>query len=67
MIRRKSAGVVVGIIVIAAMGWVALVKFVLTDSILVGSGLSLAGGVAIGAGVALLLIRWWFKGRGIKP
>ena len=67
MIRRKSAGVVVGIIVIAAMSWAALVKFVLTDSILVGSGLSLAGGVAIGAGVALLLRRWWFKGGGIKP
>jgi len=60
MIRRKSAGVVVGIIVIAAMGWVALVKFVLTDSILVGSGLSVAGGVIIGVGVALLLRRWWF-------
>lgn len=62
MIKRKGAGTVLGIILISASGWVALVTFVLADNLLVGAALSLAGGIAIGVAVAFLLRRWWFKG-----
>jgi len=62
MIKRKGAGTVLGIILVSAGGWAALVTFVLADNLLVGAALSLAGGIAIGVAVACLMRRWWFKG-----
>lgn len=62
MIKWKGAGAVTGLIVVGAAGWVAVVKFVLTDSFLVGSILSIVGGMAIGAVIAVLLRSWWLKG-----
>ncbi len=62
MIKRRGAGTVLGIILVSAGGWAALVTFVLADNLLVGAALSLAGGIAIGVAVACLMRRWWFKG-----
>lgn len=62
MIKWKGAGAVTGLIVVGAAGWSAIVKFVLTDSFLVGSILSIVGGMAIGVVIAVLLRNWWFKG-----
>ena len=62
MIKRKGAATVMGIMLISVCGWVALVGLVLTYNIWVGSVLSLAGGAAIGGGIAYLMWRWWFKG-----
>jgi len=61
VVKTKGAATVMGIILISVCGWVSLVGLVLTDNIWVGSVLSLAGGCAIGGGVAFLMRRWWFK------
>lgn len=62
MIKPKGVATVMAIILISVCGWVALVTFVLAPNFVVGSALSVAGGAAIGAAVACLLRRWWFKG-----
>ena len=62
MIRRKGPATVLAIILLAAVGWATLVTFVLATNLLTGAAWSLAGGVAIGVGIAYLLKRWWFKG-----
>lgn len=62
MIKLKSAGTLIGIILISAVGWAALVTFVLADNIWIGSALSIGGGVAVGVTVAFLIRRWWFRG-----
>jgi len=62
-IKLKGAATVFGIILISACGWVALVTFVLAPNLLVGSVLSVAGGIAIGVAVAFLMRRWWFGGK----
>ena len=62
-IKPKGAATVFGIILISACGWAALVTFVLAPNLLVGSVLSVAGGVAIGVAVSFLMIRWWFGGK----
>ncbi len=62
MIKPKGVATIMGIILISACGWVALVGLVLTDNIWVGAVLSIAGGCVIGGGVAYLIWRWWFKG-----
>ncbi len=62
MIKPKGAATIMSIILISVCGWVALVTFVLAPNLLVGAALSLAGGSAIGGGVAYLMRRWWFKG-----
>lgn len=61
MIKRKGVGMVMAIILVSICGWVALVTFALAPNFWVGSALSIAGGVAIGAAVAYLMRRWWFK------
>ena len=58
MIKPKGAGTLLGIIVIAATGWAALVTFVLAPTLVVGAALSLGGGMAIGVAAAFLLRRW---------
>ena len=60
MIKLKGPGAVLGIILICAGGWAALITF-LIDNFLIGAVVALAGGVAIGAVVAYLMRRWWFK------
>jgi len=62
MIKLKGATTILGIILVSAGGWAALVTFVLAPNIWVGGTLSLGGGIAIGAAVAFLMRRWWFKG-----
>jgi len=62
VIKRKGAATVLGIILIAAGGWVALVRLVLTDNFLIGAALSVAGSIVIGVAVSAFLLRWWFKG-----
>ena len=62
MVKTKGAATVMGIILLSACGWVALVSFVLTPNFWVGSALSFSGGIAIGLAVAYLMSRWWFKG-----
>ena len=64
MIKPKGAGIVLGIILVSVCGWVAIVGLVIKPGILVGSALSVVGGIAIGAAVAYLMWRWWFKGKG---
>ena len=66
MIKPKGAGTVFAIMLISVCGWVALVTYVLAPNFWVGSALSVAGGAAIGAAVAYLMRRWWFKGIGRK-
>lgn len=61
MIKRKGPATVLAIILLAAIGWAALVTFVLATNLLTGAAWSLAGGVAIGAAVSYLMRRWWFK------
>ena len=63
MIKRKGAGVMMAIMLISVCGWVAIVGLVIKPGILVGSALSIVGGMAIGGVVAYLMRRWWFKGR----
>ena len=62
MIKGKGAGTLIIIIVVCVCVWVAFVSFILRPSFLVGSALSLGGGSVIGAVVAYLMRRWWFKG-----
>jgi len=62
MIKLKGATTVLGIILVSAGGWAALVTFVLAPNIWIGAALSFAGGLAIGVAVAFLMRRWWFKG-----
>lgn len=61
MLKLKGAGTVLGIILISVCGWVAIIGLVIKPGILVGSALSVVGGMAIGAAVAYLMWRWWFK------
>ncbi len=63
MIKPKGAGTLLGIILISATGWAALVTFVLAPNLLVRAALSLGGGVAIAVAVAFLLRRWCGFGR----
>jgi len=60
--KPKGAGTVLGIILVSVCGWVAIIGLVIKPGILVGSALSVVGGIAIGAAVAYLMWRWWFKG-----
>lgn len=64
MIKPKGAGTVLGIILVSVCGWVAIIGLVIKPGILVGSALSVVGGVAIGAPVAFLLRRWCGFRRG---
>jgi len=65
--KKKGAGMVMTIMLIAVCGWVAIVVFVIKPDIMAGAFLNLAGGGAIGLIIAYLMRRWWFKGiPGIK-
>ncbi len=62
MMRLKSTGTLMAIIVISVCGWVAVVVLIIKPDIWTGAALSVAGGAVIGTVVAYLMRRWWFKG-----
>ena len=51
------------IILVPVCGWVAVVGLVIKPIFWVGALLSIGGGIVIGAVVAHLMWRWWFKGK----
>ncbi len=62
MMRLKSTGTLMAIILISVCGWIAVVGLIVKPDIWIGAALSVAGGAVIGAVVAYLIGRWWFKG-----
>ncbi|GAH42423.1 unnamed protein product [marine sediment metagenome] len=60
--KKKGAGMVMTIMLIAVCGWVAIVVFVIKPDIATGVALSVCGGGAIGLAIIYLMRRWWFKG-----
>ena len=60
--KKKGAGMVMTIMLVAVCGWVAIVGFVIKPDIATGAALSVIGGAAIGLAIAWLMKRWWFKG-----
>lgn len=61
MIKPKGPATVLGIILLAAVGWAAVVTFFLATNLLIGAAWLLAGGVAMGVAIAYLMRRWWVK------
>ena len=61
MVKTKGVATLMGIILISACGWVALITLVIQPNMWVGSALSVGGGMAIGVAVVFLMKRWWFK------
>jgi len=59
--KKKGAGMMMAIMLVAVCGWVAIVVFVIKPDIVAGAGLSVCGGAAIGLVIAWLMKRWWFK------
>ena len=60
--KKKGAGMVMTIMLVAVCGWVAIVVFVIKPDIGDGIALSVCGGAAIGLGIAALMSKWWFRG-----
>lgn len=60
MMRLKSTGTLMAIILIAVCGWVAVVGLVIKPALWVGALLAIGGGAVIGCVVAYLIRRWWF-------
>jgi len=69
--KKKGAGMVMTIMLVAVCGWVAIVVFVIKPDIGDGVALSVCGGAAIGLVIVWLMSSWWFKGvlkrRGPDP
>ena len=63
MTKLKRARTLMAIILIPVCGWVAVVGLVIKPPFWLGAILSIIGGIVIGAVVAYLIRRWWFKGR----
>ncbi len=59
--KKKGAGMVMTIMLVAVCGWVAIVVFVIKPDIATGAALSVVGGAAIGLVIAWLMSNWWFK------
>ncbi len=59
----KSSRTLMAIILVSVCGWVAVVGLVIKPIFWVGALLSIGGGIFIGAVVAYLVRRWWFRGR----
>jgi len=62
MIKRKGAAAIMVIILVSVCGWVSVIGLVIKPDFWVGSILSIVGGIAIGAGVAYLMKKWWVMG-----
>jgi len=60
--KKKGAGMVMTIMLVAVCGWVAIVSFVIKPGIATGVALSVCGGAAIGLAIVCLMSKWWFKG-----
>ena len=60
--KKKGAGMMMTIILVAVCGWVAIVGLVIKPDMVTGAFLSVAGGGIIGLIIAYLIRRWWFKG-----
>ena len=60
--KKKGAGMVMTIMLVAVCGWVAIVAFVIKPDMGDGIALSVCGGAAIGLGIVCLTSKWWFKG-----
>jgi len=60
--KKKGAGMVMTIMLVAVCGWVAIVAFVIKPDIGDGIALSVCGGAAIGLVIVCLMSKWWFKG-----
>ena len=60
--KKKGAGMVMTIMLVAVFGWVAIVVFVIKPDIADGVALSVCGGAAIGLAIVGLMSNWWFKG-----
>jgi len=60
--KKKGAGMVMTIMLVAVCGWVAIVVFVIKPDIGYGVTLSVCGGAAIGLAIVCLMSKWWFKG-----
>ena len=60
--KKKGAGMVMTIMLVAVCGWVAIVAFVIKPDMGDGAALSVCGGAAIGLAIACLMSKWWFKG-----
>jgi len=65
--KKKGAGMVMTIMLVAVCGWVAIVAFVIKPDIGDGAVLSVCGGAAIGLVIAWLMKRWWFEGIPRRP
>ncbi len=61
--KKKGAGMVMTIMLVAACGWVAIVAFVIKPDMGDGIALSVIGGAAIGVVIVCLMSKWWFKGE----
>ena len=59
--KKKGAGMVMTIMLVAVCGWVAIVAFIIKPDIATGAALCVVGGAAIGLVIAWLIKRWWFK------
>jgi len=59
----KSSRTLMAIILVPVCGWVAVVGLVIKPIFWVGALLSIGGGIVIGAVVAHLMWRWWFRGK----
>ncbi len=60
--KKKGAGMVMTIMLVAVFGWVAIVAFVIKPDMGDGVALSVIGGAVIGMVIACLMSKWWFKG-----
>lgn len=59
--KKKGAGMVMTILLVALCGWVSIVVFVIKAGLVAGAALSVVGGAVIGLVIAWLMKRWWFK------
>ena len=60
--KKKGAGMVMTIMLVAVCGWVAIVVFVIKPDIGTGAVLAVCGGATIGLVIFYLMHKWWFKG-----
>jgi len=65
--KKKSAGMMMLIIIVSVFGWVAIVGLVIKPPFWLGAVLTIIGGIAIGTVVAYLIRSWWFSTvRGLR-
>jgi len=60
--KKKGAGMVMTIMLVAVCGWVAIVVFVIKPDMGDGIALTVIGGAFIGVVIFCLMSKWWFKG-----